>query len=95
MQQRNAELWHKLALVFGYNQLAKTSETLGEKVYCRMLRDLAEKDYIELGGVGSIDRTKEPPVLVIDYQKPYIIFTEKDNRTYAALRCGVRRQRPR
>lgn len=69
------EKWALLALVFGYNELAKTAQSLGEKVFLRLARDAAEEDYRALG--GELDRTNEEVVVTIN-EFPKIAFTAKD-----------------
>ncbi len=71
------ERWHSLALIHGFNELAKSSETLGEKVFCRMARDEAEKTYIKLG--GEIKKTEDEVVLILEPKRmPHLKFTVKD-----------------
>ena len=38
----NAALWYALASVYGWNELARRSTTLGEKVFLRLARNGAE-----------------------------------------------------
>lgn len=68
--------WHYLALVYGYNELARKAETLGSKVYCRIARDDAEKTLIENGYAMKLNRKE--PVLTLRHSLPYINFTEDD-----------------
>ncbi len=77
-QRLIAKQWHYLALVVGYNELAKHKEnTLGELTYLRMGRDHAEAEYTRLGGAGSIDRSAKPIAILTD-RPLHIVFTEKD-----------------
>jgi hypothetical protein len=39
-------LWHFLAMMIGWNELAKQQDTLGGKTMCRLARDMVEKEYI-------------------------------------------------
>lgn len=64
-----------LALVFGYNELAKTAPSLGEKVYCRLARDAAEAEYRRRG--GELIRTDEEVVVTIR-ESPRVTFSVKD-----------------
>ncbi len=86
-QVRNAERWHTIALMFGYNELAKLATTLGEKVYCRLMRDRAEAEYKQLGGTDEIDRSGDKIVLVLSHVMPHVVFTEKD---IEMMRAAVR-----
>lgn len=70
-----AERWDLLALTFGYNELAKTARTLGEKVWCRMSRDAARDALIDRG--GDVKITSEEVICTIS-EMPKIAFTAKD-----------------
>jgi hypothetical protein len=78
-KNKKAEMkkWDLLALIFGYNELAKSSQTLGEKVYMRLARDAAEKQYRELG--GELDRKAEDEVIVVLREAmPRVVFMKQD-----------------
>ena len=63
-------LWHQVALCYGYNELARQAQTLGEKVYFRLFVDDAEKSAIALG--AKLELTRETPVLTLPYAMPHI-----------------------
>jgi hypothetical protein len=73
------EWWTALALMLGYNELAKKGETLGHKVYFRLLRDECEKRFVELGGNADVF-AKEPVVveIVSPHPMPHILFRAQD-----------------
>jgi hypothetical protein len=71
------ERWHCLALIHGYNELAKASTVLGEKVWLRLARNQAEEMYLKLG--GELKKTEDDVVLLIEPKRlPCIKFTVKD-----------------
>lgn len=76
--QENAARWSLLALVWGYNELAKIAETLGEKVYLRLARDHAEDEYRRMGGKITRSAEEKEPALVLTQHAPHIIFYERD-----------------
>lgn len=67
-----------IALVFGYNELAKRAETLGEKAFYALARDDAEKRALAAGAIEGIQRN--PPLLTITskYGPPHVVFTKTD-----------------
>jgi hypothetical protein len=73
---QNAKRWDCLALLMGYNELAKDATTLGAKMYLRMGRDVAHKRYEELG--GQIDITVTPPLVIVDTRPPWVALTQRD-----------------
>lgn len=74
---KRAAAWMELALVYGYNEIAKSMTTLGEKVYCRLARDDAERRATELGcKINRGDPCKV--VLEMTTSPPWIIFHERD-----------------
>jgi hypothetical protein len=75
-QLSGALRWHALARVVGYNELAKDAQTLGEKVYLRLARDEARKDYERLG--GEIQDTGPEPVIVVNTRPPFVVMSDAD-----------------
>lgn len=55
-REHTRQLWNFTALIFGYNELAKLATTLGERVWCRLMRDHAETEYKRLGGALPNDQ---------------------------------------
>ena len=41
--KENYDIWTELAMVVGFNELARASETLGERVMLRLFRDRAKQ----------------------------------------------------
>jgi hypothetical protein len=80
----NMRLWDALALCFGYNELAKKASTLGERVFCRLGCDAAEKIVEECG--GAIDRTGPEPILLLREHIPHVRFMPSD---IEAMRAAV------
>jgi hypothetical protein len=78
VELENHKKWDLLALIWGYNELAKMVETLGEKVYCRMARDFAEQEYIKLGGRLNKEKQDEVILIINGDTFPFIKFREKD-----------------
>lgn len=60
----------------GYNELAKKAEKLGEKVFCRLARDAAQRASEKLGVKIAIER--DATILTLGSRMPYIEFTAKD-----------------
>jgi hypothetical protein len=87
-KDKNHELWGLLALLHGYNELAKLTDVLGQKVYCRVMRDAAEKEIEENFDV-KIARDESgggPTILTLGQNPPFIIFREQD---IEAMRAAV------
>lgn len=76
--RENVDRWQLLALVYGYNELAKKAETFGEKVYFRVARDVHEAELKKFG--CEIQRTGDtgPVVLVLDHRMPHVQLEERD-----------------
>ncbi len=83
-QTRNAELWDALARVVGYNELCKSSQTVGEKMYLRLARSEAEKEYTKLG--GEVVYHNDVPIITVATRPPFIALTEND---LALMRAAV------
>lgn len=79
-QRKNAKIWHFLALAHGYNELAKLSDSLGEKIYCRVGRDEAEKSLRELG-VDLKKGDRGMTTVTLGMKAPYITLTDADVET--------------
>lgn len=69
--------WHRMAVIIGYNELAKNVTRLGEKIYCRMARDHAEQEYEKEYGEPGLSREGEVIVCTFDCV-PAISLTDKD-----------------
>jgi hypothetical protein len=72
----NAQKWDLLARVVGYNELVKTAETLGEKMYLRLARDSALAKYASLG--GQFDVEQDEPVLIVQTRPPFLVLSDDD-----------------
>lgn len=69
--------WSLLAMIFGWNELVKRADSLGERVFCRMMRNDAHDRYVALG--GCIDMSdKEKPVVVLTGYLPSIKLYPRD-----------------
>jgi hypothetical protein len=75
MKEEDLLKWDLLAMIFGYNELAKVARTLGEKVFLRMARDAAQRQYESLG--GQIDRRDDETICTIS-EFPKVEFSAKD-----------------
>lgn len=74
-----AAIWARLAMAFGYNELAGRAETFGEKVYLRLMRDHQLEELQRMGVSVVIDEDKRgPTVLTLPARSPHIRFGEKD-----------------
>lgn len=70
-------LWNEVALVYGYNELAKQAPTLAEKIYFRIARGLAEEEAEKLG--TKINSGPQGNVVMeIGQAAPFIILHERD-----------------
>jgi hypothetical protein len=69
--------WQLIALVYGFNTLAKEAKTLAEKVYFRMARDHAE-DELKTKGVGVLANDSSRVLELPESGPPYIRFGERD-----------------
>ena len=75
--RKDAEAWHHVAVVRGYNELAKEAKTLGEKVYFRLARDHAEGEAAKAG--VKINRVDQGNVILeMTTAPPFITFHERD-----------------
>jgi hypothetical protein len=73
-------LWHNIAAVYGWNELARQQDVLGARLYCRMKSFAAEK-LINESGLAVIPRSDENPITItIDsgWRCPEIQFRESD-----------------
>ena len=82
--QKRADIHHHLALVFGYNELARRAEKLGEKLYFRLARGIALDKLRAIGGTLQVD--EDPIVLTLEAGPPKINLYEKD---IEAMRAAV------
>ncbi|MEN6535464.1 MAG: hypothetical protein ABFD89_17505 [Bryobacteraceae bacterium] len=70
------EPWSLYAQWIGYNELARKSEKLGEKVFFRFVRAAVE---VELVAAGlKIEITRDPVILTLDAKRPWIELTQAD-----------------
>jgi hypothetical protein len=78
-QQRleNAKRWHVIAIICGYNHLARTAKTLGEKAYFRIACDEVEKEHIADGGDPVINHDGEEIILTLE-RATYVKFNSND-----------------
>ncbi len=63
-READAARWASLALLVGYNELARNAKTLGERVYFRLCRGEAEEDYVARGGRIEILRQADDEVVL-------------------------------
>ena len=78
-QQRDVQRTSWLATILGYNELAKTAPTLGEKIYYRLALGRARDRYIKLGGKLEMTKDEGDFVLVLDSEtRPHINFKATD-----------------
>lgn len=77
---RLCKYWTALALCMGYNELAKLGQSLGDKVYFRLLRDQSLKNFVDAGGHDTVFVKEGEPVMeiVVDRAMPHILFRERD-----------------
>lgn len=76
--------WHHVALCFGYNELAKKGNTLGEKLYFRLAAGLAEDEFKKAGGeVELLD--KGATTLVLRGSMPHLKLLASDASTYVTV----------
>jgi hypothetical protein len=76
--EKSRERWHSAALCLGFNEMTKLGKTLGEKVYWRMLREEAEKNFMSLGGKRIFK--KDPAILELSLPDgmPFVRFRKDD-----------------
>lgn len=71
------EAHNAIAMVIGYNELARTAQTLGERIFFRLARDAAEGVAREMG--AQIERTEDPERVVVTLsERPRIELRERD-----------------
>lgn len=70
------EVWMHVALVHGYNEMAKSAESLGTKIYFRICRDKATENALALGVTMKI--THKEHILEIEKGPVHIRFTLDD-----------------
>lgn len=77
--KKNHERWTALAVCLGFNELAKLGESLGEKVYARLLRDKHLENFVRLGGNADLFK-REPAVceIVMPERMPNVTFRAED-----------------
>lgn len=75
MTEWTDEMWAFLAMMLGFNELAKTQDTLGRKLFCRLGCQQAEKSLRALGADISVERK---PAVVTLPRPPHVEFTEDD-----------------
>ena len=76
-QHKGAETHELYALIIGYNELAKNTGALGERVYFRLCRDHALKCLQEAGGEMTMTNENDV-VLTLRDKPPYVKFRSKD-----------------
>lgn len=74
--EKNAARWDALARLVGYNELARDAKTVGEKLYLRLARDVAEESYVALG--GQVKRSETGEEIVVPTRPPFIILGPDD-----------------
>ena len=73
---KNAKMHMAAALIYGYNEMAKNAQTLGEKVYLRMAREDATEKFRALGGEVNVEFKQT--ILTICGDPVFIKFTVDD-----------------
>ena len=77
--ERRAFKWSWIAMVHGYNELAKAAKTLGERVFLRLARDHALEECRRLGVSFDLQKPGDgEEVLVVREAMPRIAFEERD-----------------
>ena len=76
-EKRRGEQFGLLALIIGYNELAKKVERLGEKVYCRLLIQKFHEEYIAHGGVLEM-KEGEQVLVTLRESPPHILLYPRD-----------------
>ena len=77
---RQYYLWRDIALVYGWNELAKMQDILGQKMFCRMESFVAE-ERVRKTGLATIPRNRENPVIITvdsNWRTPAMQFRESD-----------------
>jgi hypothetical protein len=77
---RLALLWRYLALVYGWNELARQQDTLGAKLMCRR-QSIEAESRVNGSGLAVVPRSRENPITItIDsrWRCPEIQFRESD-----------------
>lgn len=75
--EANVTRWNLLALIYGYNELSKVAKSIGEKLYCRVIRREAVEEYRKLG--GSIElKEGEASVVTLTHHIPHINLYPRD-----------------
>ena len=78
MTPEEQQLWTLIALVYGWNELAKHQDSIGRKMFCRMMRAQAEKAVIATGHAGVPMDGSNPVTFTLDAPVPGIEFRESD-----------------
>lgn len=76
--QLEHQRWINLALVLGWNELAKKATVLEQKTYFRLGRDSAEDMYVELGGNRFLNHKGTVCVIECPGTSLFIRFREED-----------------
>ncbi len=74
--EKNTARWDALARLVGYNELARDAKTVGEKLYLRLARDMAEEAYVALG--GQVKRSETSEEIVVPTRPPFIVLGPDD-----------------
>lgn len=77
-EEQQHDLTAAMAMVLGYNELARHGASLGAKVYYRLMREGWMKEFVRLG--GNEDMIGEPAkvVLALPIGEPIVRFSESD-----------------
>lgn len=76
--EKRHERWVQVALCYGFNELVKQTAVLGEKVYFRLARDVAEKHLVELGGMRFIRDDESVATIDVGDRMPSVKFRATD-----------------
>lgn len=75
--KRRGDQFGRLAMIIGYNELAKQVATLGEKIFCRLIVGRLHKEYVDNG--GELDMTEREKVIVrLSERAPNILLYPRD-----------------
>lgn len=83
-ERARLQRWDSLALVWGYNEMAKEAGSLGEKVFCRMARDAAAEQLRALGVEVKLT-PGSPTVMTLGERPPFITFQAADIEAMRAV----------
>lgn len=76
---KQQKYWTALAMVMGWNELAKLGKTLGEKAFFRLMRNDMVTQFIELGGNDPFTKEDAVVTIAVPYGGcPFLEFRAQD-----------------